>query len=304
MDNRKNIENKFDELWESDAIGNQPVQSQKIYQKVQKRINASKDGFANSKRGGFWWAIAAILLIGFGIGWWYLNNKRGVQKPPPVEELIIASTKMDKEKIFLSDQSKITLYDQAEIKYPKFFSSKERTIELLNGKAFFEIAKDDRKPFRILSRDVLVTVLGTSFEIDYKNSSTSIRVETGSVEVKNLLTKKNIHLIAGESAIYKPAEKVFKKMIDEPVLNKTKKSIENTILTIQFENVSLQKVVKRLEQQSGITIELEPTVNSSILFSKKYINQPLLSIVEDLSQLYQLEIQRINKKIKLKQKHN
>ncbi|WP_431215918.1 FecR domain-containing protein [Puia sp. P3] len=93
--------------------------------------------------------------------------------------------------VVLSDGTKVWLNAASSIKFPAAFMGKDRTVEL-SGEAYFEVAKDAGKPFRVhLNRpgkNPEIEVLGTSFDVmayeDEETVSTtlvdgSVRVTTG-----------------------------------------------------------------------------------------------------------------------------
>ena len=67
-------------------------------------------------------------------------------------------------RIVLPDGSGVWLNAASTIRYPTAFTGDERTVEL-SGEAYFEIAKDDRKPFVVSVRNMRVQVLGTAFNL-------------------------------------------------------------------------------------------------------------------------------------------
>ena len=66
--------------------------------------------------------------------------------------------------ITLPDGTKVWLNAASSLKYPILFAIKERKVEL-SGEAYFEVAKDKRHPFIVLSKNQEVKVLGTHFNI-------------------------------------------------------------------------------------------------------------------------------------------
>lgn len=60
-----------------------------------------------------------------------------------------------------------------------------RDVRLLKGEAFFQVAPDPRRPFRVAARDVEVTVLGTSFNVRLADDGAEVTVATGVVQVAN-----------------------------------------------------------------------------------------------------------------------
>ncbi|MBS1605773.1 MAG: FecR domain-containing protein, partial [Bacteroidetes bacterium] len=90
--------------------------------------------------------------------------------------------------VVLSDGTKVWLNAATSIKFPAAFTGKERTVEL-SGEAYFEVAKDADRPFRVrVNRpggNMNIEVLGTSFNImaydDEATSSTTL--VDGSVKI-------------------------------------------------------------------------------------------------------------------------
>jgi ferric-dicitrate binding protein FerR (iron transport regulator) len=73
--------------------------------------------------------------------------------------------------IILSDSTKVWLNSETVLRYPVQFSGKERKVELI-GEAFFEVKKNTKKPFIVVSANHTVKVLGTSFNISsYREDS-------------------------------------------------------------------------------------------------------------------------------------
>src|SRR5690606_24114726 len=65
-------------------------------------------------------------------------------------------------RITLPDGSKVWLNAQSSLRYPVYFSGKERVVEIL-GEAYFEIAKNKAMPFKVITKSVEIKVLGTHF---------------------------------------------------------------------------------------------------------------------------------------------
>jgi transmembrane sensor len=63
------------------------------------------------------------------------------------------------------------------------FSNSERRVELLDGQALFQVAKDKERPFIVRSGDATVRAVGTQFDVDRKSSGTTITVLEGRVAV-------------------------------------------------------------------------------------------------------------------------
>ena len=67
-------------------------------------------------------------------------------------------------KLVLSDGTKVWLNSDSKLEFPNTFVGDERRVKLA-GEAYFEVAKNKAKPFRVEVERVEVVVLGTSFNI-------------------------------------------------------------------------------------------------------------------------------------------
>jgi hypothetical protein len=67
-------------------------------------------------------------------------------------------------KLVLSDGTRVWLNAQTTLTYPVYFTGRERVVKL-TGEAYFEVAHDGAKPFKVNSAGQEVQVLGTSFDI-------------------------------------------------------------------------------------------------------------------------------------------
>src|SRR5690606_4050789 len=66
--------------------------------------------------------------------------------------------------ITLADSSKIWLNAASTLKYPSRFHTKERVVEL-QGEAYFIVAEDKKRPFKVISNGQQIEVLGTEFNV-------------------------------------------------------------------------------------------------------------------------------------------
>ena len=100
----------------------------------------------------------------------------------------------------LPDGTKVWLNAASSLSFPLTFAANERKV-LLTGEAYFEVAKDKAKPFRVEVRDVNVEVLGTHFNVmAYKEDG----------EVRTTLLEGSVRLNHNDiSALLKPGEQGY-----------------------------------------------------------------------------------------------
>lgn len=229
------------------------------------------------------WQIAASFLILVTLGYslfWYFNN------PITVQTAQYAKT------VYLSDGSIVTLNKNTELVYPRKFNNNKRTLSL-KGEAFFEVKPNPNKPFEINVNDVLVTVLGTSFNIKSEaNGYAEVVVKTGKVSVE-LKNKKNQKIILkkGEKGIYKSS--LLNKEINT---NKNFNSWKTGILT--FENEPLTSIISQLENYYKTTILID-SKESNCFASITLENQTLDQALKELQLLFGFDIKKNKNIIKL-----
>jgi len=100
----------------------------------------------------------------------YSFANAGQENFPLTEEVKIVYNKIEtpvggKYQLNLPDGSKVWLNASSTLRFPALFSGKTREVEL-TGEAFFEVAKNKSKPFKVITNDQIVEVLGTRFNIN------------------------------------------------------------------------------------------------------------------------------------------
>jgi transmembrane sensor len=81
----------------------------------------------------------------------------------------------------LADGSIMHLNTQSSIRVR--FSEQGRDIRLLEGEALFKVAKDQTRPFRVHTSDLLIQALGTQFNVYTQGSGTKVSVLEGLVQI-------------------------------------------------------------------------------------------------------------------------
>lgn len=98
----------------------------------------------------------------------------------------IATSTGSQYKLTLPDGSRVWLNASSSVKYPVAFTGEERVVSV-TGEAFFEVAKDPKKPFRVKVGEMLIDVLGTSFNVNAYDNEPLVKTTLleGSVKVSN-----------------------------------------------------------------------------------------------------------------------
>jgi len=88
--------------------------------------------------------------------------------------------------LVLADGTKVWLNAASSLKFPTAFAGDERRVEL-TGEGYFEVLHNDKKPFLVDTRNGIIQVLGTHFNINaYDNEMTvNTTLLEGSIKVFN-----------------------------------------------------------------------------------------------------------------------
>jgi hypothetical protein len=85
---------------------------------------------------------------------------------------------------------------------------KRKLIGLNHGGLFAEISKQtEESHFNFYTKNALVNVIGTSFDLNTVNEKTNLKMKTGVVKITDLLTKEEHIVKGGEQLTIEPAEK-------------------------------------------------------------------------------------------------
>lgn len=83
----------------------------------------------------------------------------------------------------LSDGSKVWLNSESRLRFPMTFPAGVREVEL-EGEAYFQVAKDARRPFIVRTDDYDIRVTGTQFNVNsYRKGATATTLVEGGVEI-------------------------------------------------------------------------------------------------------------------------
>lgn len=199
-------------------------------------------------------------------------------------------------RINLPDGSRVWINSLSKLKYPLYFANEERVVEL-NGEAYFEITKaskhdGSRKPFKVVTRNQTVEVLGTHFNVrayEDENLEKTALLE-GAVRVNYQALAKVLK--PGEQATYsKPKNTVSISEVNLEHVIAWKEGY------FSFNNVNVVAMMNELKRWYDIEVEYKgKSMDKKIsgTFSRtKNISELLLS-VEDLGDYkFKIEGRRI-----------
>ena len=202
----------------------------------------------------------------------------------------IIAEKGEKKEIKMDDGSIIFLNGNSSISYKNNFNE-DRAIEL-EGEAFFNISRDESRPFTVRTKDLKTRVLGTSFNIkNYKDQLAMVSVNTGKVEVTSLSSPNNkIILTKNQQALFKGDLK--------PKISKENSEDFNawTRKMIILKNTSLENTAKIIENWYDVDIQFANDSLKQLKITGKFNDEKLSNVLKSLALIKNLKIDSINNK--------
>ena len=217
-------------------------------------------------------AIVAVIL---SIGWGGFRLIRSNQ------EKVLTYTEVhvkngEHKRIILPDGTSVTLNAGSYLRYPREFITDVRRIEM-NGEAFFEVTRDEEKPFLIHTKDADVKVLGTSFNVKAfdMDEQLTVSVQTGKVQVD--LPEAMMRLLPDEQFVMDKTKGEFQKRNEDARLS--------TVWIkggLYFNRTPIRTVVNELVRMYNRTIEFAPGAEYDDYIYGEHDNKSLEAVLKSI----------------------
>jgi len=244
---------------------------------------------ANKKPKRLLWLIAKcaasiIFIVGFAYLFYSnLTTTQSIQSAGQTDYLTKSNQRGRKSTIHLKDGSIVYLNSESKITYPTNFPDSVRVVQL-NGEAFFDIAKNESKPFIVISGPLQVKVLGTSFNIKAFKDEDEIKVSIASGQVELSYDNsegniaKHIELSSNQAVVYNLNEKVFNKITSfHPI-----KEFGWKDGIIYFNKAGLITVINKLERWYDVHIEIKNDPSFIWSYTGKFQNATLENVLNSI----------------------
>lgn len=117
--------------------------------------------------------------------------------PPSLMQADYSTGKGEQRSVTLADGSRVTLNTASALAI--HFDDSVRRVELLQGEAFFEVAKREHQPFVVTAEGSSVRAVGTAFNVQLRPSQTKVELVEGIVEIEDGQHRERLH--AGQTAL-------------------------------------------------------------------------------------------------------
>ena len=257
---------------------------EKIWQRVQGLNHNQPRRFASKRY--YWRLAAAVALIISASIVLYGLFKNEIASETPIEEVIITKSNPagQKSRFNLPDGSIVWLNAASSIEYPENFTASARNVSL-SGEAYFEVVKDTLRPFKVITRDLSLVVLGTSFNVHAfeEDDITNVALIEGKLRVTPLEAIKSGFTILekGEGITFSHATTALQKVRLNGEALYGYISWKDGVLEFYEDNFTL--FVKKIERWYGVEVEVSGKVPQNWNIKGSFKNEYLDNILESIA---------------------
>jgi len=261
-----------------------------------------------------WYAAAAVVILVISKMW--LLDKPAMKasgehlasyEAPKTEWITKDNTGKKEILVTLPDSSKVRMLPGARMRYRKGFGATANRDVEVSGKAYFDIAKNQQRPFTLYSEGLQTSVLGTSFYVNANpySDKVSVKLFTGKVRISledsmNVTRQKDYYLQPGEELVFTKSTRYI--AINSPVkhteetIAKTHSVKADTISNwYMFNNQRLADVFDQLAAIYNVDIEYSHSDIKDMYFIGKLEKKDSLNeIIRDIAILNHLSVTTSN----------
>jgi ferric-dicitrate binding protein FerR (iron transport regulator) len=285
------------------------AEKEESWQRMYARIH--KEPPARRLRFSYYLKYAAIFIVALGMGWG-VNEivKRNAAGDVPHVASAYNEIRVERggrgNTLILPDGSKVVLNPATTFRYSTGFGETERTV-YLEGEAWFEIVRDETKPFIVKLKKQDVTVLGTSFNVEaYSDENYSVvTLLSGSVSLEAYDEK-------GESMsrmFLKPRQRAVS---DNRSGSVSVRNVDETVAEsswakgrYKFKDESLWRIAARLEKYYDVQIHIEEEYLREMKFTGSFSkSQDIRDVLQVLDHEDRYSVKRVANEIFIAGKEN
>lgn len=239
-------------------------------------------------------AASIVLLVATALTFFLLGGAYSTPRVIVQNKLLTASD--SRGRFVLPDSTVVWLNSNTTLQYPEEFAAATREV-VLDGQAYFEVAKNKQKPFIVHAGEMEVEVLGTHFQVanySHKSVVEAVLVE-GSVKVAGCGLENAVTLEPGQLLKYSRRSKTAG--VSEV---NTSNYTNWTNGRIRFDNTNLADIILNLEQWFATEITCDPQLAQSISVSFTVrIGDTLDEILESMSMVAPIKCCKVDNMIEI-----
>lgn len=221
----------------------------------------------------YWMAVASVILLCIGIGTWWVTD---YDRPRWVA---ITTAPGQLKEVWLPDSTLVSMAGGSSLRYDARKYGEERRVVEMKGKAFFQVKRNEARPFSVYTERTEVIVLGTSFQVREQTPVTEVNVLTGKVcFAAGQEEKDRVILTAGMSASYSMEKKEMTILAEENLNNLSWKTKQ-----LRFNDTPLSKVIEDLCNYYEVPV-VNQAENPDIRLTATFNDLPLEEVLTVINQ--------------------
>jgi len=222
-------------------------------------------------------SVICLLAIAGAVIWMRQPHRAPLTQDVPKVANLLVRQDLDRvnqtdrsQTVYLVDGTRVILQPGSGIRHAAILQKDKREV-YLEGNAYFDVARDARRPFYVYSGDVVVRVLGTSFKVttDKENGDITVLVTTGKVAVtrKTVPLPHPLILTTNQIALYKGHSR------DLVQLNAEKKDLAPDLIptapaiSFNFDETPVTEIFQTLENAYGIPFHYDRATFSNCVLT-------------------------------------
>lgn len=219
-------------------------------------------------------AAAAIIILAVTFSYYHLSRT----EQPPQNEIAytLKSNPAGRKTTFqLYDGTIVRLNAESALRYPEHFTDSNRVV-YLEGEAFFEVERDENRPFSVVTGNITTRVLGTSFYVKNDLQDKDIQVALVSGKVSVLDQNGNTIILEPDEMVTYSDNNIAKGYFDR---DRVFGWVDNRLT---FYKADAAEVVKRLEKWYGVKFIMERQQMFEGPFSGVFENESLENVLKGI----------------------
>ena len=219
-------------------------------------------------------AAAAIIILAATFSYYHLSRTE-----QPTQNEIAYTLKSNpagrKATFKLDDGTLVKLNAESALRYPEHFTDSNRLV-YLEGEAFFEVERDENRPFSVVTGNITTRVLGTSFYVKNDLQDKDIQVALVSGKVSVLDQNGNAIMLEPDEMVTYADNNIAKGTFDR---DRVFGWVDNRLT---FYKAGSDEVVKRLEKWYGVKFMMERQQMFEGSFSGVFENESLENVLKGI----------------------
>ncbi|MEQ9289688.1 MAG: FecR domain-containing protein [Cyclobacteriaceae bacterium] len=245
--------------------------------KHKQNLEVEKQNRIDLRRKVVWYAAAVVLLVlasYFAVD--TISNDSSMEVP--TVSMVRQHAAYGVKKTFtLPDGSRVKLNSGSQLMFPENFNGNQRRVAL-EGEAFFEVAKNTEKPFFIELNDMVVQVVGTSFNIRAVDGEDKFEVAVVSGLVRVMSDSDSLLIHPNNMAVFNREQKQLSVSGFDSA-----KQLAWKDGVLHFKKARLSTVFAELEKWYGVQLIVADQVNTEEKYSGEYYNETLENVLKGIS---------------------